>query len=354
MNTLLSFLLFLLSGYCIAFVPGKNNIFKQTSSYGSQLRAPSNMVDPIRLYDSSPKMWDFLSFTMKDRARGWFIERAEKKGIKWYEILKSYSDNFDKITEIYDDKIDKNIVYPKYYTRPFHGYEQGNLNWLAAFEGDAATLSMAAGYWSGVDPVTTASWLRFNITNNIQDYIQRYRSREPVTILDVGSSIGISTEYLYRGFKSCEKAYGIDLSPYFVAVATYRAEQGKLPFYYYHQNAEDPQINHTFDTIVFTYILHEVPRNETQKMIHKMKSLLKPNGVLAIVDLDPEKVTNNLLLSRFRKWAFEVTEPHVYEYYNTNLSDILQEEGFMNIEKVANDPINSIWMGRLTDKNYFD
>ena len=82
-----------------------------------------------------------------------------------------------------------------------------------------------------------------------------------------------------------------------------------------------------------------------------MKNLLKPNGVLAIVDLDPTKVKNNLLLSKFRKWAFEATEPHVYEYYNTNLSDILQEEGFANIEKVANDPINSIWMGRITDKD---
>ncbi len=346
-----SFLLLLLPSLSYSFISGKNDMFNRLPFRGGCSDITRKMIDPMRLYDSAPKMWNFLSFALKDRARGWFIDRAEKKGIKWYDLLTSYSDNFDKIKEIYDDKTNTSMVYPKYYTRPFHGYDDGNLNWLAAFEGDAATLSMASGYWNGVDPFTTASWLRFNITNNIQHYMKQHRAREPVTILDVGSSVGISTEYLYRGFKSCEKAAGIDLSPYFIAVATYRAEKGKLPFYYYHQNAEDPHINQTFDTIVFTYILHEVPREETRIMIDRMKSLLRPNGVMAIVDLDPEKLKSSLLLSKFRKWAFEVTEPHVYEYYNTNLSDILKEKGFVNVEKVSNDPINSIWMGQLTNKD---
>lgn len=29
---------------------------------------------------------------------------------------------------------DPSVIYPAYYTVPFHGYDQGNLNWQAAFE----------------------------------------------------------------------------------------------------------------------------------------------------------------------------------------------------------------------------
>jgi len=32
--------------------------------------------------------------------------------------------------------------YPSYYTQPFHAYQDGNLNWLAAAEVESATSAM--------------------------------------------------------------------------------------------------------------------------------------------------------------------------------------------------------------------
>jgi hypothetical protein len=43
--------------------------------------------------------------------------------------------------EVYAES-DKAMDYPAYYTQPFHAYDTGNLNWLAAAEVESATASM--------------------------------------------------------------------------------------------------------------------------------------------------------------------------------------------------------------------
>lgn len=298
------------------------------------------------LHSNSPKFWDILSSNLKESARNWFIQRAERTGIDWNAITNRYQEDLNKLEYIYNIKKNNSIVYPSYYTRPFHGYDDGNLNWLAAVEGEAATLSMAVNYWKNNDPILTEQWLRYNISDNIKQYISLSNANEPKHLLDVGSSVGISTEYLYRAFGKASRVEGLDLSPYFVALATYRAKEENLPLYYYHQNAETPETKHKYDLIVCNFILHEIPKEPTKKIINSLYELLNDGGVIAIVDLDATKVKNDLIVSTFRKWAFEVTEPHIYEYYNTDMNEILINEGFNNVMNCSNDPINTIWFGK--------
>jgi len=296
-------------------------------------------------YANSPELWDVLSTTLKDKARDWFIQRAEGKGINWTNITNVYKDDLYTLNKFLIQKINNSVAYPSYYTRPFHGYDNGNLNWLAAIEGEAATLSMAVNYWKGEDPTVTQTWLRENVSQNIQKYSLNNLARPQKEIMDIGCSIGISTEYLYKTFPLAQRLIGIDLSPYFISVASYRAINNKYPILYLHANAENVQLKKKFDLIVCNFILHEVPSEPTKKIIQNIKSMLNENGVLAVVDLDPSKVQNNLIVSTFRKWAFEVTEPHIYEYYSSNMEEWFQDAGFKQVEKVSNDPINSIWMG---------
>ena len=296
-------------------------------------------------YANPPKLWDVLSTTLKDKARSWFIQRAEDKGINWKNITNTYKNDLYTLNKFLIQKTNSSVTYPSYYTRPFHGYDNGNLNWLAALEGEAATLSMAVNYWKGVDPTTTETWLRVNISQNIQKYIINNQARPEKEIMDIGCSVGISTEYLYKTFPLAQRLIGVDLSPYFISIASYRAINNKYPILYLHANAEDVQLKKKFDLIVCNFILHEVPSEPTKKIIKNLKSMLNENGVLAVVDLDPSKVQNNLVVSTFRKWAFEVTEPHIYEYYSSNMTEWFQDVGFKQVEKVSNDPINSIWMG---------
>lgn len=297
------------------------------------------------LYESRTTLWDVLSIGLKDSARNWFINRAERVGIDWNAITYRYEKDLNKLTEIYEQVNNKSIEYPSYYTRPFHGYDTGNLNWLAALEGEAATLSMAVNYWKGNDAETTEKWLRHNVTQNIQQYIDNFSANPATSILDVGCSVGISTEYLYNSFSKCKNIAGLDLSPYFISLATYRANELRIPVKYYHQNAETPYINEKFDLIVCNFILHEVPQLPTEKIINSLTDLLKDGGVLAIVDLDPTKIQNNMVVDTFRKWAFEVTEPHIYEYYQSNMIEMMDKVGLQQIRNVSNDPINSIWIG---------
>tara|TARA_Y100000816_G_scaffold46048_2_gene28859 strand:- start:197 stop:1165 length:969 start_codon:yes stop_codon:yes gene_type:complete len=298
-------------------------------------------------YYASPTLWDVLSNNLKENARNWFIQRAERSGIDWNAITYRYEKDLDKLDFIYQQVNNNSMVYPSYYTRPFHGYDDGNLNWLAALEGEAATLSMAVNYWKGNDPTTTENWLRYNITQNLLNYINKHGGNKPKDVLDVGSSVGISTEYLLKSLKDCKRITGMDLSPYFVALATYRAKEERLPITYIHRNAEEPDLQEDYDVIICTFILHEVPKEPTKVILNALKKHVKPGGTFAVIDLDQTKVQNNLIVSTFRKWAFEVTEPHIYEYYQTNMTELMMEAGFKNVEKVPNDPINSLWMGRV-------
>lgn len=292
-------------------------------------------------------IWNDLSKNFKNIARNWFISRAEKKGIDWNYMVKQNKLDMNKLEYIFSYKENKNIIYPSYYTLPFHGYDNGNLNWNAALEGEAATLSMAVNYWKDIDPITTEEWLRFNITQNIKEYLKNNNLKKIDNILDVGCSVGISTEYILREFKDCKNMYGLDLSPYFISMATLRANKMNLPIKYYHCNAELTNLEkNNFDLIICNFILHEVPLEPTRNILNELKSLLKPNGVIAIIDLNPDRVQNNLIVSNFRKWAFEVTEPHIYQYYKTNMTEELFNIGLNNIYKIDNDPMNSIWIGK--------
>lgn len=291
-------------------------------------------------------MWSVLSGNLKSSARKWFINRAEQQGIKWNDLRESYVENLNEL-ELFKKKIENNeIYYPSYYTQPFHGYDYGNLEWNAATEAEAATISISANYWEDVDPVLSERWLRYNTTRNIRHYMKKYSIREQTSILDMGCSIGISTEYLEQGFPKCTNILGVDLSPYFLATASYRLNKDESNIKYMHCNVENvPLQNNTFDMVSCNFLFHEVPHKPTIKIIQEAYRLLKPNGILAILDLDPEKLKQKLDNNKFRLWTFESTEPHIYDYYKNDISKTMTNVGFKHIESFSNDPLNSLWIG---------
>ena len=129
----------------------------------------------------------------------------------------------------------KPFEYPEYYTKPFHGYDDGNMNWKAAMEAEAATLSIAAGYWDKVDPYEASVWMRQNITENIKSYFQntydwafQIERGFPRNVLDIGCSTGISTCYLKENMPHYTSTYGIDLSPYFLSVGTHFSNENNF------------------------------------------------------------------------------------------------------------------------------
>uniref|UniRef100_A0A6C0AV81 Methyltransferase domain-containing protein n=1 Tax=viral metagenome TaxID=1070528 RepID=A0A6C0AV81_9ZZZZ len=296
-----------------------------------------------------PTLWSSLSSTFKRTARNWFIQRAEKKNISWNELTNRYRTKENKkiLLDLYEIYENKQLKYPGYYTLPFHGYDTGNLNWQAAEEGEAATISMSVNYWDKVSPSDAEKWVRYNISNQISCYLKTHGLEYPRNILDMGCSIGVSTEYLYKTFPKAINIQGLDLSPYFLSVASFRANEQNLSINYIHANAENTGLRYgSYDMIVCNFLLHEVPYKATTNILNEIYRLLKPDGIVVIVDLDPKRVKDNLVVSQFRKWAFEVTEPHIYEYYQHDMSMMLLDANFKYVVSSKNDPINRVWIGR--------
>ena len=296
--------------------------------------------------ETPPTMWKALSKSLKNSARNWFINRAENAGIEWNYMVYRNEKKINRLEFLKNTSTDYTIEYPEYYVQPFHGYDYGNLNWMAAFEGEAATINMASGYWKQKNPYLNQDWLRYNVSNNIKNYLETTSLiKKPFDILDIGCSIGISSEYLYKSFRD-SNIYGIDLSPYFIAMAKLRSEEYGFLINYYYRNAEYSHFHDKkFGLVVCNFLFHECPEQATKNILEEANRILIPGGTIAIVDLSPKVLKkDDFFLTKFRKWAFEVTEPHIYGYYERDMKDLLKNAGFTNIQEVKNDPMNSVWL----------
>ena len=296
-----------------------------------------------------PPLWKFMNENLKTTARKWFIKRAEKSGIPWTDLVKHYENRLD-ILESYKEKYENtSIQYPSYYTQSFHGYDKGNLEWKAALEVQAATLSISSRYWPKLDPIVAEQYMRNNATESIQCYWKHHNPDIPVqTIMDMGSSTGISTKFIQRSFPEA-KVLGVELSPYFLAVALYDSDMTEDSLHFLHANAEDvPLDDESFDIITCQFLFHEVPYWNQLEILKEAHRLLKVGGVLAILDLNPYDLRSRLENSQFRLWAFESTEPHIFDYYQNNMKRTVQECGFESVVQMKNDPMNMLWMGKKT------
>lgn len=78
--------------------------------------------------------------------------------------------NVLQIFSIREEVENKDLGYPDYYMQEFHAYDEGNLNWLAAFEVESATYSMALRTFPDqeLSPEQAHARLRGNIHAAIQ------------------------------------------------------------------------------------------------------------------------------------------------------------------------------------------
>ncbi|RDX72607.1 Transcription factor bHLH30 [Mucuna pruriens] len=277
---------------------------------------------------------------LKIGARRALISTAEKNNIPWRAMAKEILES-----EVYgemDTIQNKSLVYPDYYLNPFHAYDEGNLTWLAAAEAEAATMSMARRALPDASSIQEANQiLRGNWLRAIeQHHIQYSKSSRIDDILDIGCSVGISTGYLADKFPTA-KVTGLDLSPYFLAVAQHkekRAVPRNLPIRWIHANGEDTGLpSKSFDLVSFAFVLHECPTRVIVNLAREAFRLLRPGGTLALIDFSlKSKVLQELSPVLFT--LVKSTEPFLDEYYLTDLDETLREAGFVNITSILTDP----------------
>ena len=289
----------------------------------------------------------FLFNIAKKSARNKMFKQGLSIDIDWNKNRLLLEKEIESLAKIYDTLADQNLAsnYPSYYLKAFHAYDEGNLSWQAAMEVESAALTVHAPIFvktKGSLDKNGDLTLRDNFNMNML-YMFNKMNFKPKRILDIGCSTGLSTLKLHETFPNAE-IIGIDLSPYFLAVANYEL-QTKASLYdarksvsYMHRNGEDTTMGRgDVDMVSMCLVSHELPEAASINVFKEAYDVLPSGGVISIMDMDPQSAFFKKFASNpFAFAAFKSTEPWIQEYVRMDLVQRLKEVGFEDIQIAPN------------------
>ncbi|MBV9385119.1 MAG: class I SAM-dependent methyltransferase [Chroococcidiopsidaceae cyanobacterium CP_BM_ER_R8_30] len=271
-----------------------------------------------------------LAKLAKHQARQMMIKRAEKIGVPWLEqvqALRAY-DWQAQLVQVENPQ----LVYPDYYRRSFHAYDEGNLSWEAALEVEVAAYAVHARIWPDAGAQGDSK-----LRQSYSEILRVKLPTEPQDILDLGCSVGMSTFALQKLYPQA-KITGLDLSPYFLAVAHYRSQQRHAQINWVHAAAESTGLPTASFDLVSTFLMcHELPRTATRQILTEARRLLRPGGYFALMDMNPKSETF-IKMPPYVLTLLKSTEPYLDEYFSLDIERALVEAGFMTPDITCNSP----------------
>jgi ubiquinone/menaquinone biosynthesis C-methylase UbiE len=287
-------------------------------------------------------------------ARKNIVKTAEANGIRWresYNWIQSQDGPWNEDKSFGELTTYSSIQYPKYYTREFHAYQDGNLSWNAAMEQELASRAVGArnfpAYGSDGEDAFRGSF---------ESAILSLGGSCPRggVICDLGCGTGTSSRRLASMFPEASEVIGMDLSPYFISVGkrllqlkpkgqkdggtwvtTIEADD-RLDLRV--GNAESTGLEDcSVDVVNLSLVIHELPISTTLRVCKEELRILKPGGQLWISEMDFDSPAyaaqreNALLFSLLRS-----TEPYLDEYADgaENIRQYLTEH-FANVKITA-------------------
>ena len=274
------------------------------------------------------------------QARQLIIRTAERSGIPWRARREELR---QAAVPLLESSTTTGVTPPAYYRARFHAYEQGNLCWQAAAEAEQATDAMALRVWPDDDltPAQAQTRLRDAIHAAFQPLLQ-----DPIRrVVDLGGSVGVSTQAHASWLNQRADAagfdrptvIGLDLSPDMLAVARVRDSQG-LVAEWCHGAAESTGFESgSVDLISLQFVCHELPQQATHAVLAEAGRLLRPGGVLVMVDQDPASSVLQRLPAPVAT-LLKSTEPYIEQYFALDMPAALQQAGFRDQSIRACDP----------------
>jgi ubiquinone/menaquinone biosynthesis C-methylase UbiE len=198
------------------------------------------------------------------------------------------------------------VTCPEYHrNQNFHGIRGGYHNAIAPITYDPVT-RLASPPHEG--------WLRRQLLSQIRG--------QPQHILDLGCGTGSTTLLLKQQFPNAT-VIGLDLSPFMLVMADYKARQAGLAIDWQHGLAEQtPWAAGHFDLVTVSFLFHEMPPAATQAVLQESGRLLKSGGQLLILDGSQRAL-------RHLGWVIDVfQEPYSRVYAAGCLTDWLLAAGF--------------------------
>lgn len=267
-----------------------------------------------------------LAHLMKQQARKMMINRAEQIGVAWRkQVAFLNTQNLDTLRAEIENPA---LNYPDYYLTSFHAYDEGNMGWLPATEVEVAALAVHAKIWSKGGEITGDRQLR----DSFCEVLSRRLPQAPQAVVDLGCSVGMSTARLQEQYPQATFT-GIDLSPYFLAVAMFRDRErcaaGTVqPTRWLHAAAEATTLaDASCDLVTLFLVCHELPQEATRQIFQEARRILRPGGHLAIMDMNPQAEA----YAKLPPYVFTLlksTEPYLDEYFSLDVAQTLVEAGF--------------------------
>ncbi len=290
-----------------------------------------------------------LANLAKHQARSMMIKRAETIGVYWRQEVEALRarQGQTEFSEAWERDLAElqspNLVYPDYYVTSFHAYEQGNLSWEAAMEVEVAAHAVHARIWPDAGAQGDAM-----LRQIFHTVLQQQISAPPQAILDLGCSVGMSTFALQALYPQAQIT-GVDLSPYFLAVARYQAcrhqplvdsaqpvDQSAITWV--HAAAEATGLpNASFDLVSAHLLFHELPQTAALAILSEARRLLRPGGHLAIMDMNPHSDVY-AKMPPYILTLLKSTEPYLDQYFALDLEQAMVEAGFTRPLAVCNSP----------------
>ncbi|MEM6447808.1 MAG: class I SAM-dependent methyltransferase [Cyanobacteria bacterium P01_D01_bin.123] len=274
-----------------------------------------------------------LAQLAKHQARSMMIRRAESIGVYWRDevkVLQARQQNRDSRQPAHhpdwdvelEQVRDCELTYPDYYLKPFHAYDRGNLSWDAAMEVEVAARAVHARIWPEAGAAGDAK-----LRQSYHDVLQRVLSKAPRNIVDAGCSVGMSSFALQQMYPQA-RVVGLDLSPYFLAIAQYRARQRQLDIAWKHAAAEATGLPEaSCDLVSLCLVCHELPSRAAESVLREARRILRPGGHVAIMDMNPQSDIHRNM-PPYVLTLLKSTEPYLDEYFALDLPAAIASVGF--------------------------
>lgn len=269
--------------------------------------------------------------------RAKIVKDAGRIGIPWNEEVNDLRAKIPDVLDQYrlqleDPHLANTENLPAYYLAEFHAYENGNLGWEPALEGEVSSRTVHSKQ-NRAQPLDGDGTLRGNSTKIAAE---RWASEHgladssPKTILDIGCSVGLSCKALHDRF-SGSRIVGVDASSHMLAVGAFRYPE----FDFLHALAEKlpEDYEKSFDVVSISLVLHEVPNHAIQNILLEAYRALRAGGMLCIMDSDPSSfdAISPVILTLFRS-----TEPYFDEHAARDMKDEMEKAGFHRVESKKN------------------
>ena len=212
------------------------------------------------------------------------------------------------------------------------------MSWEAATEVEVAARAVHAGIWPEAGAEGDAK-----LRESYHEIVKSQIDKAPQNIVDLGCSVGMST-FAIQDIYPQANTVGVDLSPYFLAVAQYRSQQKQAELStqksptWVHAAAESTGLpGNAFDLVSIFLVCHELPQKATMEIFREARRLLRPGGHLAIMDMNPQSEIY-AKMPPYILTLLKSTEPYLDQYFGLDIEQALVDAGFAAPTITCNTP----------------